>query len=211
MFNDRNEAAVQLSKKLEKYRNTDGIVLAIPRGGVPIGYIIAKELGMPLEVVLSKKIGYPNNPEYAIGSVSMHGSYINEGVMDVPMSYIQKEADRIMLVLKDKFKLYMGDRKPSNLKGKTVIIVDDGIATGSTMYVTVNAIKKNNPKAIIIAVPVAPPRTAAKMAKIADEFVCLLIPVDFMSVGQFYYNFSQVTDTEVIQLLQDAQAVGNTV
>lgn len=209
MFKNRYEAAVQLAGKLEKYKNKDGVILAVPRGGVPIGYTIAKELGLPLEIILSKKIGHPYNPEYAIGSVSLHGAIIDERVTDVPMDYIQKEADRILSGLKEKFKLFMGDRKPSDLSGKIVIIVDDGIATGNTILATIKSIEKSKPQKIIIAVPVAPPATIDKLSKVADEIVCLLMPENFSGVGQFYYDFSQVSDDEVIELLQEANKLKN--
>ncbi len=209
MFENRYEAALQLAGKLQEFKNKDGVVLAVPRGGVPIGYTIAKELGLPLEIILSKKIGHPYNPEYAIGSVSLHGAIIDERVTDVPMDYIQKEADRILSGLKEKFKLFMGDRKPTDLTGKIVIIVDDGIATGNTILATIKSIEKSNPQKIIIAVPVAPPATVSKLSKVADEIVCLLIPENFSGVGQFYYDFSQVSDDEVIELLQKANKIKN--
>lgn len=204
MFKDRYEAAMQLAKKLEKYKNKNGIVLAVPRGGVPVGYYIAKELDLPLEIILSKKIGHPQNPEYAIGSVSLQGTIINDNLIDVSKDYLNKEAERISVGLKEKFKLYMGNRKPTDLKDKIVIVVDDGIATGNTILATLEMIKKSNPKEIIIAVPVAPPDTARKLSKLVDEFVCLLTPEDFMGVGQFYRNFSQVSDEEVIKFLEEA-------
>lgn len=204
MFKDRNEAAILLAKKLDKYKHKDGVVLAVPRGGLPVGFIIAKELGFPLEVVLSKKIGHPRNPEFAIGSVSLHGAIINDGVLDVSTDYIQNEANRIQKSLKEKFKLYMGKRKQINLKDKTVIIVDDGIATGSTILATIDVIRKSDPREIIVAVPVAPPSAVDKFTNAVDEFICLLIPDDFMGVGQFYENFSQVSDEEAIQILSEA-------
>jgi len=203
MFKDRTDAAIQLAKKLEMYKNKNAIVLAIPRGGVPVGYTIAQELKLPMEIVLSKKIGHPRNPEFAIGSVSMHGSIINDTAWDVPHEYIHNETERILKGLEEKFKLFMGNQKPADLKNKIVIIVDDGIATGSTVMATVEAIKKSDPQKIIIAVPVAPPSTATKLAKMVDEFVCLTTPILFQGVGQFYRNFSQVSDEEVIQLLHD--------
>lgn len=209
MFKDRYDAALQLAQKLEKYRNKNGIVLAVPRGGIPLGYVIAKELGLPLEVILSKKIGHPQNPEYAIGSVSLNGFVINDNVTDVSMDYIRRESDRILKVLKKKFKLYMDGHKPTDLKDKTVIIVDDGIATGSTVLATVETVRKTKPKEIVIAVPVAPPATVNELSKTVDEMICLLTPYDFMGVGQFYLNFSQVSDDEVIQLLRDVNKMRN--
>ena len=142
MFKNRTDAAIQLAEKLKKYKSKNGIVLAIPRGGVPIGYIIAKELEFPLEITLSKKIGHPGNPEYAIGSVSLDGIVINDNVPGVSMNYFQQESDRIIKNLKTKFDYYMGDRKMTDLKDKTVIIVDDGIATGSTIIATIHSIRK---------------------------------------------------------------------
>ncbi|MBK9637630.1 MAG: phosphoribosyltransferase [Bacteroidetes bacterium] len=209
MFKDRYDAALQLAKKLEKYRNNGGIILAIPRGGVPIGYVVAKELKFPLEIILSKKIGHPLNPEFAIGSVSLQGAMINDNVMDVSLDYIQRESEQIHKKLKEKFSLYMGNRKSTDLKNKTVIIVDDGIATGSTILATVDSIKKSKPKEIIIAVPVSSLFAESKLSKVVDEFICLITPENFMGVGQFYDNFSQVSDEEVIQLLSDANKIKN--
>jgi len=205
MFKNRSDAAAQLAEKLSRYKNTDGIVLAIPRGGVPIGKEIANELNIPLEIILSKKIGHPNNPEFAIGSVSELGVILDDNVTDIPQEYIQKEAARIQVQLKEKFKLFMGDRKSSDLKNKIVILVDDGIATGNTILATINMIKKSLPKKIIVAVPVAPPATARKISKEVDEFICLLTPAEFYAVGQFYQDFSQVSDEDVIQMLGTKQ------
>jgi len=156
-----------------------------------------------MEIVLSKKIGHPQNPEYAIGSVSLQGAIINDDTSGIPQQYIDNETTRILKELEEKFKLFMGDQKPADLNNKIVIIVDDGIATGSTILATVDTIKKNNPQKIIIAVPVAPPSAALKLEKNVNEFVCLLTPLLFRGVGQFYHDFSQVSDDEVIQLLRD--------
>lgn len=210
MFKDRYEAASLLVKKLEKYKNQDAIILAVPRGGVPIGYILAKELNLPLEIILSKKIGHPYNSEYAIGSVSLHGAVINENVKDVSIDYINTEANKILKNLKERFSLFMGGRKPTDLLDKTVIVVDDGIATGNTIKVLITEIGKSNPKKIIIAVPVAPPLTVNMLSKYVDEMICLNNPEDFRGVGQFYSNFSQVEDEEVIRLLKDANKLEKT-
>lgn len=206
MFKDRYEAAKLLAKKLSKYRNDEGVVLAIPRGGVPIGFVIAKELNFPLEMILSKKIGHPNNPEFGIGSVSLDGAVIDDNVKDVPKVYIQIETEKIHKQLKEKFKLFMGDHKPTDLRNKTVIIVDDGIATGNTLLASIKAIKKRIPNKIIVAAPVAPASIVDKFKEEVDEFICLLTPKDFLGVGQFYSDFSQMSDEEVIQLLQNANS-----
>ena len=201
MFKNRYDAAMQLAVELEKYRGRDAIVVAVPRGGVPIGYTVAKELGLPLEIILSKKIGHPYNPEIAIGSVTLHGAVIDDRVMDVDMDYIHRTADRILHDLKEKYKLYMGNRKPRDLKNKTVIVVDDGAATGNTLMATVRAMRKDKPKEIIIAVPVSPPDTANQLRSVSDDFICLSTPHEFYGISRFYEDFSQVSDEEVIELL----------
>lgn len=203
MFKDRYQAATLLTKELEKYKNTNGIILAVPRGGVPVGYVVAKDLNLPLDLILSKKIGHPRNPEYAIGSVSLSGIYVDENVTDVSMEYIQKEADRLLKVLHEKSKLYTGNRAPTDFTNKTVIIVDDGIATGNTILATIDSLRKSKPKEIIVAVPVAPSSTVRKLSQYVDELICLYVPENFQSVGQFYDDFSQVDDTEVIRLMQE--------
>lgn len=203
IFKGRYDAAMRLVKKLEKYRGKDGVVLAVPRGGVPIGYVIAKELGLPLEIILSKKIGHPYNPEFAIGSVTLHGTVINDNVIDVDRDYIQRTVDSILHNLKEKSKLYMGSHKPVSLENKIVILVDDGVATGSTIKASILAIRKNDPQRIIVAVPVSPPETAVKLREMSDEFICLHTPQDFYGVGQFYDDFSQVSDEEVIHQLKE--------
>ena len=205
IFKDRNDAAKRLADKLNKYKNEDGVILAIPRGGVPIGYYIAKDLDLPLEIVLSKKIGHPNNAEFAIGSVSLQGVVIDERATGIPKDYIESESERILKVLEEKFKLFMGDRKSTDLKNRTVIIVDDGVATGNTIMATINAVKKNYPKKIIVAVPVSPIESARKLSVMVDEFICLQIPKVFFGVGQFYEDFSQVSDEEVIEYLKKNQ------
>ncbi len=202
MFNNREDAALKLAEKLEKYKNTNGVILAIPRGGVPIGFTISKKLNLPLEIILSKKIGHPFNPEYAIGSVTLNNIIINENNKDVSKEYIQKEHLKILNKLKGKYKIFMGKKNQTDLKNKTVIIVDDGIATGNTILAALEDIKQNNPKEIIIAMPVAPKGVASKLSKLVNEFICLELPIEFMAVGQFYNNFSQVSDEEVIAIIK---------
>ena len=202
MFNNREDAALKLAEKLEKYKNTNGIILAIPGGGVPIGFIIAKKLKLPLEIILSKKIGHPINSEYAIGSVTLHNIILNENIKDVSKEYIQKERLEILNKLKEKYKIFMGEKKQTDLKNKTVIIVDDGIATGNTILAAIEDIKQNKPKEIIVAAPVAPKSVASKLSKLVDDFICLELPIEFMAVGQFYKNFSQVNVEDVIELIK---------
>lgn len=201
MFKNREEAALLLSEKLIKYKNKNGIILAVPRGGVPLGHVVARQLNLPLEIILSKKIGHPLNPEFAIGSVSLNGSVMSEHNSNIDKEYFEREARRIRSELKNKYRIFMGQHVPAKLNGKIVIIVDDGIATGNTIAITIDTIRKDHPEKIVVAVPVAPPDTADRLRDQADEFICLYEPEGFCSIGQYYYDFSQVTDEEVIQLL----------
>jgi putative phosphoribosyl transferase len=204
MFKDRFDAGRQLAKALQHYKNREGVVLAVPRGGVEIGYIVAKELELPLEVVLSKKIGHPLHSEFAIGAVSMEGLVVTQRP-DVSDEYIRTETKRLRHLLQARHKKYYGDREPANLEGKIVIVVDDGIATGNTLLSTVELIRHHNPRWVVIAIPVAPPDSLLhiEQASGVDEVVCLLTPHDFYAVGQFYENFDQVEDDEVVRLLQE--------
>ena len=201
MIRDRKDAAERLTESLLKYKGEDGIVLAIPRGGIPIGAYIAKELGMPVEVILSKKIGHPTNPEFAIGAVSMDSVEVNEN-LPVTQEYIEKETEKIQEELKRRYQLFMGNHKPTDLHNKLVILVDDGIATGHTLRATILMIKKQEPKKLVVAVPVAPPSAIREFEPQVDELICLMAPEGFYAVGQFYENFRQVSDEEVISALK---------
>ncbi|HEY8400934.1 MAG TPA: phosphoribosyltransferase family protein [Cytophagaceae bacterium] len=206
MYQDRVDAALRLSSKLKKYKGSDAIILAIPRGGVETGFILAKELDLPLDVILIKKIGHPMNKEYAIGSVSLYGRIINEEVA-VPMLYIEEETARIRSMLKERHEQYMEGRKLPELTGKTVILTDDGLATGTTMMAAVELVKANLPKKIVVAAPVAPQRTVDKLSMITDEVIIDMIPDNFRGVGQFYENFEQTSDEKAIQLLRKANKI----
>ncbi|MDX5420779.1 MAG: phosphoribosyltransferase [Hymenobacteraceae bacterium] len=199
---NRAEAAMMLADRLEKYRGQKGVVLAIPRGGVPVAAPIAKRLGMPLEVTLSKKIGHPKNPEFAIGSVSLDSVTVDQRA-EVPQEYVEAEVERIRQSLRSKYQLFMGDREHVDLKDRVVIIVDDGIATGKTLAATVELVKKQQPRKVVIAVPVAPFSAIDHFRGMVDEVECLLIPRFFQAVGQFYEEFTQTSDEEVIRLLQE--------
>lgn len=204
MFKDRFDAGRQLAKTLQHYKNRDGVVLAVPRGGVEIGYVLAKELDLPLEVVLSKKIGHPHQPEFAIGAVSLESRIVSER-SDVSEEYIEKETNRLRQLLRERYKLYYGDRQPLSLEDKIVIVVDDGIATGNTLLSTVELLRHHRPRWVVVAIPVAPPDSLRhiEQAQGVDEVVCLLAPRDFYAVGQFYENFEQVEDKEVVRLLKE--------
>jgi predicted phosphoribosyltransferase len=200
MLKDRIEAGLLLSEKLKKYQNSSTVVLAVPRGGVPVASIIAKSLHLPLDIVLSKKIGHPYNKEFAIGAVSMDSMIIDEHP-DVPKEYIEKEIVRLRKLMQEKYGIYMGNRTPLDIKDKNIIVVDDGIATGNTLLVSINMLRKRNPAKIIVAVPVIPYDTVSVFEKNTDEFIYLIASKYFRGVGGFYEDFNQVEDDEVIKLL----------
>ena len=206
MYKDRNEAGNLLALKLEKYSKTDAIILAIPRGGIPLGFIISKKLNLPLEIVLSKKIGHPLHKEYAIGAVTLKSRILSEAAADISPLYIDEEIKNIRSLLKKRYADYHGDRKPLQLKDKTLILVDDGIATGNTMLSIIKMLHDEKPNKIVVAIPVAPNDSIKKLqaSPYVDEVICPLIPDYFQAVGQFYQNFDQVEDMEVRQLLKKA-------
>ena len=203
-FKDRIDAGLQLAFKLKKYVIDPCVVLAVPRGGVPVAYTVASELNFPMQLVLTKKIGHPINKEYAIGAASLTDYFVipHDDVTEV---YIQQEVKRVQDKLKDMQQKFMGDRTILPLKGKTVIIVDYGIANGNTMLSTVKVIRKEEPEKIIIAVPVTAAEAYKKLAKEVDEFICLLIAEEFYGVGAFYDDFKQVTDEEVKTYIKNLQ------
>jgi len=204
MFRDRIDAGLQLAEKLIKFKDENVVVLAIPRGGLPLGAIVAKALGAPLDVALTKKIGHPFHKEYAIGAVSLEGIILTEGI-EVTKGYIKEETSRIRKKLKERQDQYYKQRFPVNLKNKTVIIVDDGIATGNTLLATVELIGKQQPSKIIVAIPVVPSSAIRRLEVTpnVDEVICLQTPYNFQAVGQFYEEFNQVSDQEAIQLLEE--------
>lgn len=206
MFKNRVEAAKLLLKKLTRFANhKEVVILTIPRGGVPIGKILSDSLNVPLDLVLSKKIGHPFHKEFAIGAVTFSDIILRPESAEVPKVYIDKETKRIRELLDKRQKLYYGNRKPIDLTNKIVIITDDGVATGNTLISCIKLIKKQNPKEIIVALPVSPPGTlkTIKELKEVNEVLCLLIPDNFFAVGQFYEDFSPVSDNEVINLLNN--------
>jgi predicted phosphoribosyltransferase len=194
------EAGSILAGRLKKFYDKNGLVLAVPRGGIPIAYQVAKELGFPLDIILTKKIGHPFNKEYAIGAVSLTDHFIvpHEQVSE---KYIKEEIKKIRKRLLEMQFLFMGDSKPEPIRGKTVVIVDDGIATGNTLLSTVQMLRKSEPGKIIVAAPVASESAVEKLSAVADEVVVVLIPTEFFGVGAFYEDFHQVSDEEVMYYL----------
>ena len=206
MFKDRIDAGTQLAEKLLEFKSQNVVVLAIPRGGLPLGAIIAKALNAPLDVVLTKKIGHPYNKEYAIGAVSLKNSILSDAI-GVTKGYIEEEKARLRKKLKESHNQYYKEGVSQDLKDKTVIIIDDGIATGNTILVTIELVKMQNPNKIVVAIPVAPPSTVRKLeaSSEVDEVICLETPYNFHAVGQFYQEFYQVSDQEAIRLLKDSK------
>ncbi|MFO8148228.1 MAG: phosphoribosyltransferase [Bacteroidota bacterium] len=205
MFRDRIEAGNLLAEKLLDYKNKDVVVLAIPRGGLPLGSIVARALNAPLNVALSKKIGYPGNKEFAIGAVSMEDMVLDK-VVPVPEDYLESETALIRKSLAEKYKHYYKNFEPKKLEGKIVILIDDGVATGNTLFVTISLVANQDPAGIVVAIPVAPPSVIEKLNNFAevDEVICLEIPFNFRAVGQFYEDFSAVSDEEAINILEES-------
>lgn len=201
MFSNRIAAGYKLVPRLKQYRHQEGVVLAVPRGGVPVAYIVAKELCLPLSLVLTKKIGHPGNEEYAIGAASLTESFVIPHA-DVSSDYITAAIARIRARLQEMYRIYLGDRQPVPIGGKTVIVIDDGIATGNTLLATVKMLRKEHPAKIVVAAPVASKEAFLKLSKEADEVIVLHIPEVFQGVGAFYEDFNQVTDQQVIHYLQ---------
>lgn len=210
-FKDRHEAGKRLVIALDEYKNNkDVIILAIPRGGLVTGYELAVGLNAPLDIIVTKKIGYPGNPEYAIGAVGPGKEIVlNEQVIEaegISRDYIDNEVKELEKAIKERYEKYRGKKPLPDLKDKIVIICDDGVATGSTMIAGIHIIKKQKPKKIIVAVPVGPPDTISRLEEEADEVVCLEIPEMFFAIGAFYEEFLQVEDEEAIEYLKKAEA-----
>jgi putative phosphoribosyl transferase len=208
MFKDRFDAGQQLAQKLVAYKeDPNAIILAVPRGALEIGSVLSHELKLPLDIILTKKIGHPENPEYAIGVVSLENTIIDKqwreysGEFD---TYIKNEIQAIKELLKKRYQEYRDSKPPLDLKNKIVIVVDDGVATGKTLEGTLEIIRKENPQKIIVAVPVASKDALKLLKSKADEVICLLVPEVFLSVSQFYRNFDQVDDSQAIALLQSS-------
>lgn len=203
-FKDRKDAGRQLAEQLLQYRRGKAIVYALPRGGVILGYEIAKELELPLDLVITRKIGHPISPEYAIAAVAENGtSFVNEKeVANIDKNWFLQEVEKQKAEAKRRRERYLKGRKPLSAKDKIAIIVDDGIATGLTMKVAIRELQYQKPQQIIVAVPVAPPETVEEISKMADRVVCIYMPQGpFSAVGQYYQYFPQVSDDEVTMLM----------
>ena len=208
-FANRIEAAMLLARRLEGYRGQNPLVLGIPRGAVPMAQVIAESLGGDLDIVLVHKLGAPYQEEFAIGSVSERGDvHLSEEVelYGVEKSYVDREVARQLEVLRRRRAAYTPLRPSISPAGRIVIVVDDGIATGWTMIAALRSIRLQNPKRLIAAIAVAPRTAVDRMKQEADEVVCLGTSAAFYAVGQFFADFSQVTDEEVMEILARAPA-----
>lgn len=209
IFQDRQEAGKKLAEVLSQKglisdkKNT--IVLALPRGGVVVGAEISKAFNLPLDLVISRKIGAPGNPEFAVGAVGEKGPPILDletiSEYGISKEYLSREALNARVEIKRRRKLYLGNRKPVDIKNKTVIVTDDGIATGASIEAAIEEVKLAKPKEIILAIPVAPLESIAKLRGRVSQIICLAMPTPFFAVGNFYQIFDQVSDSEVIELL----------
>lgn len=207
-FRDRREAGQKLAEALSFLEGRkDVLVLGIPRGGVVVAAEVARALGAPLDVFITRKIGAPGNPELAIGAVASSGELvIDEGLvlgLGVSPRYVEEETERQKQEIARQMTLYRGHRPPPQLTGKTVVLIDDGVATGATTLAALRALRATDPAELILAIPVGPPDTVERLSAEADRVVCLHTPAWFWAVGAFYEDFSQTPDEEVIRLLQE--------
>jgi putative phosphoribosyl transferase len=210
IYRDRIDAGKQLAARLSDYANRgDVMVLALPRGGVPVAYEVAKALHAPLDIFLVRKLGVPGQEELAMGAIATGGvRVINADVVDylrIPARVVDAVVDAELRELERRERLYRGARAEPDVSGKTVILVDDGLATGSTMRAAVEALRQQNPARIVVAVPVSAPEICDEYRMGVDEIICAKTPELFMGVGKWYRDFSQTTDEEVGEILAQAE------
>lgn len=207
MFKNRNEAGKLLAKKLAAYaKKKDVIVIGLPRGGVVLSYEIARALDVLMDVVVAKKLAMPGNPEAAIGAVTADGKlFLDRDAIDslkIEQDYIDNEIAQKKEEAERRQTLYRADRSQLTLKNKIVILVDDGVATGSTMRAAIESVNAQEPKELVLAIPVAPPEFVKTIAPTVDKIICLKTPEQFVAVGAFYKHFEQIEDDEVMRMLE---------
>jgi putative phosphoribosyl transferase len=205
-YRDRRHAGVELARHLADVKGQDVVVLALPRGGVPVAFEVARALDAPLDVFVVRKLGLPGHPEFAMGAIASGGvRVLNDEVVRlyrIPAQVVDAIAQDEQTELDRRERAYRRQRPPLDVRGRTVVLIDDGLATGSTMKAAVEAVRALSPARIIVAVPVGSPDTCREFAAIADEIVCARAPEHFAAVGQWYDDFRQATDEEVRELLQ---------
>lgn len=201
IFKNRNSAGRLLAARLSKHTRQEAIVLAVPRGGVPVGYEIAAQLKLPLDIAFTKKLRHPDHREYAIGAASLTDYFVLPH-LGVSTYYVKTELRQVRDRLREMHRKYLGNRPSKPLNGKTIILVDDGAATGNTLLSTVNVLRNSHPDRIIAALPVASEDAVDRLRKVVDELVTLVVPNPFQHVGAFYEDFTQITDQEVKSYLQ---------
>ena len=207
LFHDRIDAGRQLAGALKEYsRRSDVIVLALPRGGVPVASEVAAALEAELDVLIVRKLGYPGNEEFAVGAIVSGGITVLNERIHLPSAELQSIVDNESRELQRREQAYRGNRPDPDLRGRCVILVDDGLATGSTMRAAIAAVRRRQAGSVVVAVPVAPSTTISQIGQEADSVVCLHLPEDFAGIGQFYVDFSQTTDDVVRELLKRAWA-----
>jgi predicted phosphoribosyltransferase len=207
VFRDRYDAGRRLAAKLERYRAERPLILGLPRGGVVVGYEVATALDAALDVLLVRKLGAPGAEEFAIGAIAAETTLLNAPLiaeLGIPRAYVASVVERERRELTRRERLYRGDRPVPEVKGRTVILVDDGLATGATAQAAVESVRRRGPARIVFAAPVCSPDGAAELAKVADDVVCLDCPADFRAVGFWYADFRPTTDAEVIECLRAA-------
>jgi putative phosphoribosyl transferase len=209
-YQDRRHAGRILASRLDRYSGLDDtLVLALPRGGVPIGYEVAMRLRAPLDVFIVRKLGVPGDEELAMGALASGGLRIlNDEIisaLQIPSDVVDAVTEQERMELERRERAYRGGLPPLELARRTVILVDDGLATGSTMSVAIRAVRRHSPRRVIVGVPIAPPSTCAEISELADDTVCAATPELFTAVGAWYANFTQTSDTEVRTLLDAAR------
>jgi len=208
-FRDREDAGRQLAERIVQYRAEDPMVLALPRGGVPVGYEVARTLQAPLDIFIARKLGAPNQPELGIGAVAQDGTrVVNERIVrkiDVSEDYVERVAAEETAEAERRLKLFRGDRPEFEIRERTAILVDDGIATGMTTRAAIQALRRQNPRRLILAVPVCAAQTAEWLRQEVDELIYLEAPSNLVAIGFWYQNFEQTSDEEVIELLERAR------
>jgi putative phosphoribosyl transferase len=211
LFKDRIDAGKQLAEKLKGHVGRDGVVLAIPRGGVIVGAEIARRLGLDFDLIVPRKIGSPQNPEVAIGAVTQDGSVLlNRRLIDmigISEPELQELISREIREIERRISVYRAGEAPEDYAGRQIVVVDDGVATGHTMFASLRSARKLQPRELILAIPVAPVEILKELKKEVDYAICLFAPEDFYAVGQFYERFDQTGDEEVVKIMKELKKI----